>query len=273
MAKKQNKKINEGTTSQVMVMSTPPELASRMVTMDAIRELAEACAGDISNVAKDVKEVDKKINSVKGSVMKVKADFNNVTLKYMMPKLENETEEEYKDRLEMCTPHYAHDGDIGMDLVAIDLEYDQEHDRYIYHTGLYVEAKKLEGMFLLPRSSNSKTSAYLCNTPGLVDPAQYRGEVKLMFKNRTSIGVRAELEANRIWNNMPWYKKLFKTFDEIEIQCLKYMKEHALAYAPYEIGDHICQMAFMHCPKINLKMVDKLSETERGEGGFGSTGK
>ena len=29
-------------------------------------------------------------------------------------------------------PSYAHYGDVGMDMTAIDLEYDVEHDAYIY---------------------------------------------------------------------------------------------------------------------------------------------
>ena len=37
-------------------------------------------------------------------------------------------------------PTYAHDGDVGMDLTAIDVEYDQEKDMYIYHTGLACES-------------------------------------------------------------------------------------------------------------------------------------
>ena len=31
-------------------------------------------------------------------------------------------------------PKYAIDGDVGMDLTAIDVEYDGKKDMYIYHT-------------------------------------------------------------------------------------------------------------------------------------------
>ncbi len=41
----------------------------------------------------------------------------------------------------------------------------------------------------------------------------------------------------------------------------------------YEVGDRIIQIVFPHGYEINWIVVDELSDTERGEGGFGSTGK
>ena len=38
-------------------------------------------------------------------------------------------------------------------------------------------------------------------------------------------------------------------------------------------GDRICQMAIREAPKVRFTVVDKLSDTTRGTGGFGSTGK
>lgn len=96
-------------------------------------------------------------------------------------------------------PEYAHDGDVGMDLTAISVEYDREHDMYIYHTGLAFETNKHYGIFLFPRSSNRKTDAYLCNHVGIADSAIYRGEIMLCFKNRTSLEVRAEIEKSRVF--------------------------------------------------------------------------
>ena len=40
----------------------------------------------------------------------------------------------------------------------------------------------------------------------------------------------------------------------------------------YEVGDRIGQIIIMPYPKISFKEVEELSTTERGEGGFGSTG-
>ena len=39
-----------------------------------------------------------------------------------------------------------------------------------------------------------------------------------------------------------------------------------------ENGDRIAQMVLASCEKIEWKKVDKLSDTERGAGGYGSTG-
>lgn len=40
----------------------------------------------------------------------------------------------------------------------------------------------------------------------------------------------------------------------------------------YEVGDRVGQIIFQELPKILMKEVDELSDSERGEGGFGSTG-
>jgi dUTP pyrophosphatase len=41
----------------------------------------------------------------------------------------------------------------------------------------------------------------------------------------------------------------------------------------YEIGERVAQIVFLELPKITLVEVDELSETQRGSGGFGHTGK
>jgi len=41
----------------------------------------------------------------------------------------------------------------------------------------------------------------------------------------------------------------------------------------YKPGDRICQMKFEFCQDIGFVEVDELSDTDRGEGGFGSSGK
>ena len=42
---------------------------------------------------------------------------------------------------------------------------------------------------------------------------------------------------------------------------------------PYEVGDKIVQLKVGFTPKIEFEVVDKLDDTDRGSGGFGSTGK
>lgn len=41
----------------------------------------------------------------------------------------------------------------------------------------------------------------------------------------------------------------------------------------YNIGDKIAQLIIIKLPYINIKEVEELSNTSRGDGGFGSTGK
>ena len=41
----------------------------------------------------------------------------------------------------------------------------------------------------------------------------------------------------------------------------------------YAVGDRICQIMIIPHPPIEFEEVDELSDTERGDGGFGSTGK
>lgn len=50
-------------------------------------------------------------------------------------------------------------------------------------------------------------------------------------------------------------------------------KEHALQGSGYyKVGDRIGQMVIMPFPKVELEEAENLTETERGNGGFGHTG-
>lgn len=65
----------------------------------------------------------------------------------------------------------------------------------------------------------------------------YRGEIMLSFKTRD--------------------------YNEGGIQQLR---------KPYEVGDKVAQLIIMPYPKIKFVEVDKLSDSDRGENGHGSTG-
>jgi dUTP pyrophosphatase len=41
----------------------------------------------------------------------------------------------------------------------------------------------------------------------------------------------------------------------------------------YEVGDRIGQLIILPYPQIEFQEVDDLGETERGDGGFGSSGR
>lgn len=144
-------------------------------------------------------------------------------------------------------PSYAHNGDVGMDITAISIEYDFEKDLYIYHTGLSFETDYGYGIFGFPRSSNCKKDCYLTNSVGIIDSAIYRGEVQFRYKNRDKID--------------------FSKNDKFETDL-----DYAMSLAPYNVGERIGQIVVMPYPKVNIEVVSELTETERGDGGFGSTG-
>lgn len=175
-------------------------------------------------------------------------------------------------------PSYAHDGDVGMDLTAISVEYDEENDAFIYHTGLAFESNFNIGQFIFPRSSNKKTDAYLANSVGVVDSAIYRGEVLVVFKNRTSCQAHAIIEAANIATESLKLDPSGFTFNDF-IAFYNWQQESYIEacsrgdLAPYAVGDRVAQMIFFNCPTVNIEVVDELSVTERGANGFGSTGK
>jgi len=57
-----------------------------------------------------------------------------------------------------------------------------------------------------------------------------------------------------------------------EIQAT-FKKENGLDSIAYKVGDRICQIMIIPHPPIEFEEVNELNNTERGEGGFGSTGK
>lgn len=147
-------------------------------------------------------------------------------------------------------PKYAHYGtDMGADITCTSVEYQEDKDRFVYHTGLAFEVPKGFGMLIFPRSSNTKTDAYLANSVGVLDSG-YRGELMFIFKLRDSLrpilnGIDEEHRNEFIINN----------------------------YAPYQVGDRVGQIIIIPYPIIEYVESEELSDTDRGTGGFGSTGK
>ena len=154
-------------------------------------------------------------------------------------------------------PFYAKPGDACMDITAIDLEYDLKNDRWIYHTGLAFEVPEGYYMDLRPRSSNTKTDFYIANAPGTLDTG-YRGELLVIYKRRDKISLED-------------FAKPFKGCSSNQI--LTAYVNSMLSIAPYVPGDRVCQLMVLPRPEVVFEEVEELSETERGEGGFGSTGK
>lgn len=170
-------------------------------------------------------------------------------------------------------PKYAHDGDLGMDVKSIRMEYDKDSDTYIYYTGLACETKSNVGILGLLRSSNYKTECYLTNGVGLIDSATYRGEIQFRFKNRTSMHDRITNMALQTWALMPWWKRTFTSYIKIYKRCEELCYKHVMDFAPYKVGERCGQFLIAEFPSVNIKNAKELSNTQRGEGGHGSTGK
>lgn len=152
-------------------------------------------------------------------------------------------------------PTYATEGSAGMDITAIDLEYDIKNDRYIYHTGLAFEVPQGYFMDLRPQSRNTKSDFYLPNAPGTLDP-DYRGELLVIYKRRDAVNPRQFIE-----------------LDSSSEKGIRAYINSMLSIAPYTPGQTVCQLIILPYPKVEFEEVEELSNTERGEGGFGSTEK
>lgn len=132
-------------------------------------------------------------------------------------------------------PKYAKDGDAGMDLVATSKGYDEFGNIY-YGTGLAIEVPKHYEAEIRPRSSISKYELILVNSPGTIDSG-YRGEIIVKFRMLTGGHNKTNTEST------------------------------------YGVGDKIAQLLIKPAPEFSFEEVEELSETERGDGGFGHTGK
>ncbi len=140
-------------------------------------------------------------------------------------------------------PTYAKEGDAGMDLVATEILKDTP-EQITYGTGIALEIPEGFVGLVFPRSSIRKTGLQLSNSVGVIDSG-YRGELQATF--------------NKIFGGEGMYDEMKVK----EIQPNEY----------YKVGDRIAQIMIIPHPPIEFVEVDELSNTERGEGGFGSTGK
>lgn len=135
-------------------------------------------------------------------------------------------------------PAYAHATDAGMDLTATSKIVDTDGN-VVYGTGIAVEIPSGFVGLVFPRSSNSKKMLLLTNSVGVIDSG-YRGEVMLKYRRMTDA-----------------YYCRYKGGNTPE----------------YNVGERVGQLVIMPYPAIDFVEVDELSESDRGQGGYGSTGK
>lgn len=134
---------------------------------------------------------------------------------------------------EAVTPRYAQDGDAGMDLTATSF---RVADTFIeFGTGIAVEIPYSHVGLLFPRSSITKSApgVSLKNSVGVID-SNYRGEILVRF----------------------------------ELPYQGYVKQSIPV-----VGDKVAQLIIIPYPTVHMEEVQELSDSNRGQGGFGSTDK
>ena len=134
---------------------------------------------------------------------------------------------------EAVTPQYAQDGDAGMDLTATSF---RVTDTFMeYGTGIAVEIPHGHVGLLFPRSSITKSApgVSLKNSVGVID-SNYRGEILVRFE-------------------LPYSAEMGGTIPVV--------------------GDKVAQLLIIPYPTVHMEEVGELSDSNRGQGGFGSTDK
>ena len=160
-------------------------------------------------------------------------------------------------------PSYAKPGDAGMDMTATSKMFDK-YGNVEYGTGIAMEIPEGYVGLLFPRSSICKKDLSLANSTGVIDSG-YRGEIKFKFKPTLSYMTFGTCEDIHGRDHDSDY------FDYVGI--IGDNTRDAVIPDIYEVGDKIGQIIILPYPHIELTEVSELSTTERGEGGYGSTGK
>lgn len=135
---------------------------------------------------------------------------------------------------EAVMPRKAHASDAGYDLVAVSREIDKD-GAVVYGFGLAMEIPEGYVGLVFPRSSVAKKDLVLSNCVGVIDSG-YRGEVMAKFKFIDPLLVHEEYH---------WYTP----------------------------GEKIAQLVIVKLPEVQLVEAEALSPSERGFGGFGSSGR
>lgn len=182
-------------------------------------------------------------------------------------------------------PTYGKEGDACMDVYPILCEHDVDKDRFIYHTGLAfnigVDANgEPNEMSLRPRSNLTKSDFYIPNSPCTLDLG-YRGELLIIFKNRTSRDlVHAVSTLIEIVDKLREHMHLPDSMvgnARLKLNNVRATTTNILSKIstpPYECNgnDRCCQLIINSAQRITweeVNSIEELGESERGDKGFG----
>ena len=155
------------------------------------------------------------------------------------------------------TPTYANNDNTnaGLDLTAI--SYTNTENYIEYDTGIAVEIPVGYFGLLVPNSRVSKFDLILANCAGIID-SNYRGSIKLRYKiTKPEVQPRPILQLKK-------FLGLVTDIEEINVLDIPTV---------FQVGDVVGQLLILPIPTIDMIEVSELSDTVRGDGGFGSTQK
>jgi dUTP pyrophosphatase len=160
-------------------------------------------------------------------------------------------------------PTKTYEPDAGFDFYCTSIVENSDYDEY--HTGIALEIPDGYVGLAFPRSSVTKKDLMLKNSVGVID-ATYRGEIVFRF---AKVVHELLFDDEFIDKKFPFFgKETVKKSDIINM--LIWIPRHL---KKYEVGDRIGQIVFLELPKITLVEAEELSDTLRGTGGFGQSGK
>ena len=149
----------------------------------------------------------------------------------------------------------ARPGDAGIDLVACEAVELAPGERFAISAGLRIALPEgVEGQ-IRPRSGRAlREGLTVVNAPGTIDPG-YRGPVKVAVLNAAAALDAADLAGDAVGLADRLAAGLARRTVRIER------------------GERIAQLVFATFVRPEIRIVESVStQTERGEGGFGSTG-
>lgn len=147
-------------------------------------------------------------------------------------------------------PNYSTLGAAGADVYAIEDVTIEPGQTKIVKTGLKMEIPYGYAVLVQMRSGlAAKTKLRLANSLGLID-SDYRGEIGVILENT---------EPNI---------KDFKYDNNGNVVGILYGQSYTISK-----GDRIAQLRLVEVPRMKFVKIDSVNETDRGEGGYGSTGK
>ena len=151
-------------------------------------------------------------------------------------------------------PNRAHELDAGFDLTAISKSVT---DKYVeFGTGLAIAIPAGHFGLVVANSRVSKYDCILANCAAIIDSG-YTGEIKLRYKYTTH-------PQTAIIAHKTKYFGLVKDVEPVPVPF--HPKE-------FNVGDVVGQLIIIPIPDVEFVEVEELDETDRGEGGFGSTEK